>query len=66
MQGRQNDRMAQVQRFLNRQWKHESQGMQWFDPNRDSLYPDRIRRRPQGADSTASAPTRTRATSTCG
>ena len=26
-------------------------GVQWFDPDRDSLYPDRIRRRPPGADS---------------
>ena len=51
MQARQDDRMAQVQRFLNRLWKHESEGAQWFDPNRDSLYPDRIRRRPEGADS---------------
>jgi len=25
--------------------------VQWFDPDRDSLYPDRIRRRPPGADS---------------
>jgi Gig2-like len=25
--------------------------VQWFDPQRDSLYPDRIRRRPEGADS---------------
>ena len=40
-----------VQAFLNRQWKHESDGVQWFDPDRDSLYPDRIRRRPPGADS---------------
>ena len=51
MQARQHDRMAQVQRFLNRQWKYESEGARWFDPDRDSLYPDRIRRRPQGADS---------------
>jgi hypothetical protein len=51
MQARQDDRMARVQGFLNRQWKHESEGVQWFDPDRDSLYPDRIRRRPQGADS---------------
>ena len=51
MQARQHDRMAQVQRFLNRLWKHESEGTQWFDPDRDSLYPDRIRRRPQGANS---------------
>jgi hypothetical protein len=51
MQARQSDRMATVQAFLNRQWRHESDGVQWFDPDRDSLYPDRIRRRPPGADS---------------
>ena len=47
MQARQSDRMARVQAFLNSQWKHESDGVQWFDPDRDSLYPDRIRRRPR-------------------
>lgn len=51
MEARQSDRMARVQSFLNAQWKHESDGVQWFDPDRDSLYPDRIRRRPEGADS---------------
>ena len=51
MQARQSDRMARVQSFLNAQWTSESDGVQWFDPNRDSLYPDRIRRRPEGADS---------------
>jgi hypothetical protein len=51
MQARQSDRMSRVQAFLNRQWKHESEGAAWFDPDRDSLYPDRIRRRPPGADS---------------
>jgi hypothetical protein len=51
MQARQSDRMASVQAFLNSQWKSESDGVQWFDPTRDSLYPDRIRRRPPGADS---------------
>ena len=51
MQARQSDRMARVQAFLNSQWKHEAGGVQWFDPGRDSLYPDRIRRRPPGADS---------------
>ena len=51
MQARQSDRMAAVQAFLNGQWKHESEGVRWFDPDRDSLYPDRIRRRPEGADS---------------
>jgi hypothetical protein len=51
MEARQSDRMAKVQAFLNGQWRSESDGVQWFDPNRDSLYPDRIRRRPPGADS---------------
>ena len=51
MQARQSDRMAHVQTFLNRQWKNESEGVRWFDPARDSLYPDRIRRRPPGASS---------------
>jgi hypothetical protein len=51
MQARQSGRMATVQAFLSGQWKHESEGERWFDPNRDSLYPDRIRRRPEGADS---------------
>src|SRR3954463_12935893 len=51
MQARQSDRMAAVQSFLNRQWRSESEGTQWFDLDRDSLYPDRIRRRPPGADS---------------
>jgi hypothetical protein len=51
MQARQSDRMARVQAFLNRQWTNESGGIRWFDPDRDSLYPDRIRRRPPGTDS---------------
>ncbi|HEX2805962.1 MAG TPA: YbiU family protein, partial [Kineosporiaceae bacterium] len=51
MQARQSRRMARVQEFLNRQWIHSSDGNEWFDPTRDSIYPDRIRRRPPGADS---------------
>ena len=51
MEARQSERMATVQAFLNSQWKHESEGVRWFDPEHDSLYPDRIRRRPEGADS---------------
>ena len=51
MEARQSDRMARVQSFLNRLWNHETDGVQWFDPDRDSLYPDRIRRRPPGASS---------------
>ncbi|MFC9849817.1 DUF1479 domain-containing protein [Streptomyces prasinus] len=51
MEARQSDRMATVQSFLNSLWKDESEGVRWFDPDRDALYPDRIRRRPPGADS---------------
>jgi hypothetical protein len=51
MEARQSDRMAGVQSFLNHLWTYESDGVQWFDPDRDSLYPDRIRRRPPGANS---------------
>jgi hypothetical protein len=56
MQARQSDRMANVQAFLNAQWRSEADGKHWFDPNRDSLYPDRIRRRPNGADSSGLGP----------
>ena len=66
MEARQSDRMAIVQSFLNRLWRFESDGVQWFDPDRDSLYPDRIRRRPEGITSAASAPISTPARSTCG
>jgi hypothetical protein len=51
MQARQSDRMATVQAFLNAQWTSDFDGAHWFDPDRDSLYPDRIRRRPPGANS---------------
>jgi plasmid stability protein len=51
MQARQSDRMAHVQTFLNRQWTSEADGVRWFDPERNLLYPDRIRRRPSGTSS---------------
>ena len=51
MEARQHPRMAAAQAFLNSLWTHESKGRTWFDPNRDSMYPDRIRRRPPGATS---------------
>lgn len=66
MGARQSERMATVQAFLNAQWRHESEGTQWFDPENDSLYPDRIRRRPRAPTPPVSAPTATRAPSTCG
>ncbi len=46
MQARQSDEMAAVQSFLNRLWRFESEGKQWFDPDVSVIYPDRIRRRP--------------------
>jgi Gig2-like len=51
MEARQSEEMAQVQRFLDDQWVSESDGTRWFDPSRDAIYPDRIRRRPPGANS---------------
>ena len=51
MQARQSEPMAQVQRFLNQRWVDQSEGQRWFDPARLAMYPDRIRRRPPGADS---------------
>jgi hypothetical protein len=51
MEARQSPRMATAQAFLNSQWTSTTDGHQWFDPDRDSLYPDRLRRRPPGTDS---------------
>ncbi len=51
MQARQSNEMATVQSFLNRLWRFESEGTQWFDPDVSVIYPDRIRRRPPGTTS---------------
>jgi hypothetical protein len=51
MEARQSERMAAVQSFLNSLWNHTSDNTTWFDPTRDAMYPDRIRRRPEGANS---------------
>jgi hypothetical protein len=51
MEARQHPRMAKVQAFLNSQWRSATQDRRWFDPEADTLYPDRIRRRPPGANS---------------
>lgn len=48
MEARQDERMAQVQSFMNHLWRYESDGQQWFDPEQNLLYPDRVRRRPPG------------------
>lgn len=51
MEARQHEHTARVQSFLNSLWKNESHGVTWFDPDQDSMYPDRIRRRPPGTTS---------------
>ncbi|ANR78077.1 hypothetical protein BBB57_07245 [Kosakonia sacchari] len=51
MQARQSNEMAAVQAFLNRLWRFESAGQQWFDPDVSVIYPDRIRRRLPGTTS---------------
>jgi uncharacterized protein DUF1479 len=53
---RQHERMVTVRRFLNSFWSHESDGRQWFDPDRDSGYPDRIRRREPSSPSLGLSP----------
>lgn len=55
-EARQDDAMVAVRRFLNGFWKHESEGRVWFDPNRDTAYPDRVRRRAPGSDSAGLSP----------
>ncbi|MGW3199283.1 DUF1479 domain-containing protein [Streptomyces sp. NPDC001118] len=56
IEARQSDRTARVQSFLNSFWTHTCDGVRWFDPDRDALYPDRIRRRPPGTDSRGLGP----------
>ena len=53
---RQHERMVAVRRFLNSFWSHESGGQQWFDPELDIGYPDRIRRRQPGTPSLGLSP----------
>ena len=56
MQARQDANMVTVRRFLNSFWKHESEGRVWFDPDLDTGYPDRVRRREPGASSAGLSP----------
>ncbi|MGW0515880.1 YbiU family protein [Crossiella sp. NPDC003009] len=48
--------LAAVRTFLNGFWRHESEGRVWFDPARDTAYPDRVRRRAPGASSAGLSP----------
>ncbi|AUG07725.1 DUF1479 domain-containing protein [Pseudomonas sp. S09G 359] len=56
MQLRQDERMGAAQSFLNRLWRIHSQGRQWFNPDINALYPDRVRRRPPGTHSKGLGP----------
>jgi hypothetical protein len=56
MQARADANMVTVRSFLNSFWKHESEGQVWFDPTRDTGYPDRVRRRAPGSNSTGLSP----------
>jgi len=51
MEARQHPDMQAVRQFLNSFWKSESEGRVWFDPSRDTAYPDRVRRRAPGTTS---------------
>ncbi len=51
MDARQHPNMQRAQRFLNSLWTSHSEGRQWFDPDRNLVYPDRVRRRPPGTTS---------------
>jgi Protein of unknown function (DUF1479) len=55
-QARSDANMVAVRRYLNGFWQHESQGRVWFDPTRDTAYPDRVRRRAPGTDSAGLSP----------
>jgi hypothetical protein len=56
MEAREDDNMVAVRGFLNSFWKHESEGRVWFDPTRDTAYPDRVRRRAPGTNSSGLSP----------
>ncbi|WP_458369813.1 DUF1479 domain-containing protein [Pseudomonas fluorescens] len=56
MQLRQDERMGAAQSFLNRLWKIHSHGQDWFNPDVNALYPDRVRRRPPGTTSKGLGP----------
>jgi len=56
MQLRQHERMGTAQAFLNRLWKTHSHGQDWFNPDINALYPDRVRRRLPGTHSKGLGP----------
>ncbi len=53
---RQSESLTQARVFLNRLWRHESEGRQHFDPYQVPVYADRLRRRPPGSASLGLSP----------
>lgn len=56
MQAREDTNMVVVRGWLNSFWRHDSEGRIWFDPNEDTAYPDRVRRREPGSNSGGLSP----------
>ena len=56
LQARSHPHMATTQQFLNSFWTSQSHNTTWFDPSRDTMYADRIRRRPPGTTSAGLGP----------
>ena len=48
IEARQHPALAETRAFLNRLWRHRSEGAVHFDPDRECTYADRIRRREPG------------------
>jgi hypothetical protein len=51
IEARQSEELTATRVFLNRLWKHESEGRVHFDPDQVPVYADRLRRRPPGSES---------------
>jgi len=51
VEARQSPELTHARVFLNRLWRHESEGRVHFDPEQVPVYADRLRRRPPGSAS---------------
>jgi hypothetical protein len=56
VEARQHPHMVAVRRFVNSFWRHRSADVEWFDPDHDIGYADRVRRRQPGVEAAALAP----------
>ena len=56
IEARQKPALAETRAFLNSLWRHESEGIVHFNPDRDCTYADRIRRREPGDRSLGLSP----------